>query len=54
MYKVGIISEAHGTIPLVVPLVIPLYLESPSPFPEPLLLACGTIPVHSGPRLLVY
>ncbi len=47
MYKVGIISEAHGTIPLIIPLVIPLCLESPSPVPEPLLLtwnpsfACG-------------
>jgi hypothetical protein len=36
MYKVGIISEAHGTIPLKIPLVIPLRLESPSPVPEPL------------------
>jgi hypothetical protein len=60
MYKVGIISEAHCTIPLVIPLIIPLCLESPSPVPESLLLtwnpsfACGAIPFHSGPRLLVY
>jgi hypothetical protein len=42
MYKVGVISEAYGTIPLitplVVPLVIPLCLESPFAVPEPLLL----------------
>jgi hypothetical protein len=64
MYKVGVISEACCTIPLILPLVaplvIPLCLENPSPVPEPLLLtwnpsfACGGIPVHSGPRLLVY
>jgi hypothetical protein len=59
MYKVGIMSEACGTIPLLIPLVIPLCLESPSPVHEPLLLtwnpsfAHGAIPVHSGPRLLV-
>ncbi len=56
MYKVGIISEVHGTIPL----VIPFCLENPSPAPDPRLLtrnpsfACGAIPVHPGPRLLVY
>ncbi len=60
MYKVGIMSEAHGTIPLIIPLVLPLCLESPSPVPDSLLLtwnpsfACGAIPVHSGPRLLAY
>ncbi len=55
--------RAHGTIPLItpwwIPLVIPLLPEEPSPVPESLLLtwnpsfACGAIPVHSGPRLLV-
>jgi hypothetical protein len=56
MYKVGIISEVHGTIPL----VNPLCLENPSPVPDSLLLtwnpslACCAIPVHPGPRLLVY
>jgi hypothetical protein len=60
MYKVGIISEAHGTIPLIIPLVIPLCLESLSTVPEPLLLpwnpslAFGAIPVHFGPMLLAY
>jgi hypothetical protein len=55
--------RAHGTNPLItpwwIPLVIPLLPEEPSPVPESLLLtwnpsfACGAIPVHSGPRLLV-
>ncbi len=54
MYKVGIISEVHGTVPL----VVPLYLENPSPVPDPLLLtwnpffACGAIPVHPVPGCL--
>ncbi len=45
--------------PLITPLIIPLLPEEPSSFPEFLLLiwnpsfACGAIPVHSGPRLLV-
>jgi hypothetical protein len=34
MYKVGIISEVYGTVPL----VDPLYLENPSPVLDPLLL----------------
>jgi hypothetical protein len=55
--------RAHGTSPLItpwwIPLIIPLLPEEPSPVPESLLLtwnpffACGAIPVHSGPRLLV-
>jgi hypothetical protein len=58
LYKVGIISEVYGTIPLIIPLVVPLVfplcLESPSPVPKPLLLTWspslgrGAIPVYSG------
>ncbi len=51
MYKVGIISEVHGTIPL----IIPLCLENSSPVPEPLLLTwnpsfalwCNSCPLWS-------
>ncbi len=40
MYKIGIISEAYGTIPLTIPLVVPLVIP---PLPEK-SLPCSCIP----------